>query len=223
MLLVLYKEGFERYSVYFVSLAVGVLLGASFLELIPEAMEILPKQSLLFVLLGFLSFYLLENMVIIHSCPEGDCPRHQIVGWMSFLGLLFHSLVDGIAIGAGFGLMKGLGIMIALAVIFHEFPEGVLTTALLLKAEFPRRRILFFAISVALATPVGVILSYAAARDLHPSILAALLAFTAGTFLYIAATDLLPETHKDYKKSNIFLVFFGVGFMFLLTKTIHSH
>src|SRR3989344_4648623 len=99
--LVLWKDKFtKKYSILFISFAVGTLLGASFFELIPESLELL-DNALIFILAGFIFFYLLENLIVVHICKEGDCTKHRI-GTMAIIGIGFHSLIDGIVIAVGF-------------------------------------------------------------------------------------------------------------------------
>ncbi len=213
VVLVLYYEGLKRYTVYLVSFAVGILLGASFFNLIPEAIQFIPSYASMTVLAGFLLFYLLENVVIIHSCAEAECKLHRL-GWMSFWGLFFHSLMDGVAIGAGFEVSKSLGIVTALAVIFHKLPGGIITAGLLLKANFKRRTTLYYSLSVGLATPFGAIITNLLAYQLTETIMGVLLASVAGSFIYVAAADLIPLTHDEHNIVNIFQVFLGVGVIF---------
>ncbi len=210
VLLVMYYRGFKRYTVYFISFAVGILLGASFLELMPEAIKYTPLYAHLTMLIGFLLFYLLENVVIFHSCSEADCKLHRL-GWMSFFGLFLHSLIDGVAIGAGFEISHSLGTATALAVIFHKLPAGIITTSLLLKANFKRRATFFYSLMVALATPLGAVLTKSIAYRFTETTMGIMLALVAGSFIYIAAADLIPLTHDEHNILNIAQVFFGVA------------
>src|SRR3989338_4307412 len=130
ILLVLKKaSSAKKYSINLISFAAGVLLAAAFLDLMPEAAG-LNESMFLFVLLGIVVFYFIENLAVVHMCKEEDCKAHQI-GMMSAIGIGFHSLIDGIAIAAGFSVSPALGIITAFAVIAHEFPEGVITMSLL--------------------------------------------------------------------------------------------
>jgi zinc transporter ZupT len=208
-----YHERLKDYMVYFVSFAVGGLLGASFFEIIPEAMELIAERALTVVLIGFLIFYLLENVFIIHSCAEAECDLHTL-GWMSLFGLFFHSFVDGVAIAAGFEVDQSLGVIAALAVIFHEFPEGMITTSLLLKANFERRPTMIYSIFVGLATPLGAILTGLFAQELSGKVVGIMLALAAGSFLYVASADLIPITHHEHKKLNMVAVLLGVAIVF---------
>jgi ZIP family zinc transporter/zinc and cadmium transporter len=219
MLLVLYKHKFAiKYSIYFVSFAVGILLGVTFFNLIPESIE-LYSQALIYVLVGFIVFYLLENLVVIHSCKEEDCEKHRI-SIMSVIGLGFHSLIDGIAIGVGFGISKEVGIVTGLGVTFHEFPEGIITLSLLFDSKIKRIKSIVYTVIVAIATPIGAIASFFLIKELSGNVLGLLIALAAGSFLYIAASDLIPETHKRFNKFNAVIVLIGIIFIYLITNLL---
>ena len=207
----------KKYSVLLISIAVGVLLGASFLQLIPEALA-LTSDALFYILIGFLAFYLIENIFVVHSCKEEDCRVHRMTT-MSVLGLGIHSLIDGVAIGIGFGVSFSLGIVTAIAVIAHEFPEGLITMSLLLNSKFRRKTSIFYGVLVAVATPIGAILSFFFIPNMTAQVMGILLALIAGTFIYIAASDLIPETHEKFSKFNALLVIVGILFIYAVTST----
>jgi len=208
----------KKYSILFISLAAGVLLGASFFQLIPQSMA-LNNSALLIILIGFLVFFLLENLVVVHICKEGDCTKHRI-GTMAVLGIGFHSLIDGIVIGIGFGISNVLGIIAAVAVISHEFPEGILTYSTLIHSKFDKVKSLLYSIGVALATPIGAVLTFLFIGDVSNAMLGGVLALAAGSFLYIASSDLIPETHEKFSRLNAFLVIFGVAFIFIIERLL---
>ena len=217
--LVLWKEKFtKKYSILFISFAVGTLLGASFFELIPESLELL-DNALIFILAGFIFFYLLENLIVVHICKEGDCTKHRI-GTMAIIGIGFHSLIDGIVIAVGFEISFALGIIAAIAVIAHEFPEGIITYATLIHSGYQKKKSIIFSIFVAIATPIGAIISLPFIKNVTEPILGGLLAVAAGSFLYIASSDLIPETHEKFSKLNALLVVFGILLLYFVEKTL---
>ncbi|OGI15643.1 hypothetical protein A3K63_04390 [Candidatus Micrarchaeota archaeon RBG_16_49_10] len=203
---VLYKkELVKKYSKYMVAIAAGILMGASFFDLIPEAMA-LNQNALMVVLAGIVIFYFLENMVVIHICEEEDCGGHRF-GIMTIMGLGVHSLIDGVAIGAGFGISSALGLVTTLAVISHEIPEGIITSSLLFASKFERRKGIMYSLGVALATPVGAVATALLLGSVSESFLGGLVALAAGSFIYISAADLIPETHKkSYSKTSLFVL-----------------
>lgn len=229
MWLVLVREAWaRRNSVYLIAFSAGVLLTTSLTEIIPESAELFPS-ALLVVLGTFFIFYLLEHSLLAHhhhltnlSAEGGKSQipnsadayaqreRHVPIEKMAFLGLAVHSLVDGLAIGAGFEVSVSLGILATLAVILHEVPEGIVTLSLFLHANYPRRRAATLTAIVALATPVGAIATAITPGTLHPATLGILLAIAGGSFLYVAAADLIPETHHARHVPAILLMLLGI-------------
>ena len=223
-LLIFYYEDYaKRNSVYFISFAAGIMLATSFFHLIPEAIEIKEISANIpaWVLCGFLIFYIIQNfLVTIHPCAEENCEVHQL-GIMSFIGLSVHSLLDGVAIAVGFEVSSSIGLFTAIAVILHEFPEGLITTGILIHTGTPRKKIWIYSIIVALATPFGAIASLLFLKNLPPNILGILLAITAGSFIYLASADLIPEIHKSNRKINSVILLFGIFLILILGKIFH--
>lgn len=223
-LLIFYYEDFtRRHSVYFISFAAGIMLATSFFHLIPEAAAIFPNVSGVsgWVLIGFLIFYIIQNFLItLHPCTEEQCAVHQL-GLMSFIGLSVHSLLDGVAIAVGFEVSPKIGLFTAIAVILHEFPEGLITTGILLHTGETRKKIWAYSTIVALATPFGAASALLFVKNLSPDILGVALALTAGSFIYLAAADLIPEIHKSNRKINSVILLSGVFIILLLGKIFH--
>jgi zinc and cadmium transporter len=222
--IVLTREAWARRgSIYLISFASGALLAASLLDILPESLE-LNENAIVYVLLSFLAFYILEQNVVVHAGhedPEGcseesEMHRRHTLGVVSFLGIGFHSLLDGVIIGAGFADSAVTGFIATVGVILHEFPEGLSMMAILLHAGLTRTKALAYSVVVALATPVGAIVSYLALQGIRADILGGLLGIAAGSFLYIAASDLIPETRRQSSPYNIPLVIGGMAILFVL-------
>lgn len=210
MLLILFREKWAKRNImHLMSLAAGLLLGAAFVNIIPESME-LNKNSILFVLGGFLLFYLIENLIMIHSCSEKYCKKHEVVGAVSLLGVGLHSLVDGFAIGIGFEISETVGIVASVAVIAHEVPEGMSSIIVAYYGGINRARALFYSTLVALATPFGATTTYLFMRNLPDAFLGSLLGIAAGSFIYVSAADLIPETHKRFNLFNVAWLLMGL-------------
>lgn len=217
--LLFYKETWSRRnSIYLVSFAAGVMLATAFLYLIPEAIS-LSNNALVAVLFGVLAFYVLQQLIDLHPCHDEQCRLHNM-GILSLIGLTFHSLLDGIVIALGFGINVSLGIMTTLAVVSHEFPEGITATSILMYAKMPRIKIILYSAIVALATPLGAIFFYPYLKGMSNEILGLLLAVAAGSFIYIASADLIPQTHKAQSKLNTIILLLGVVFLALISKLI---
>lgn len=223
VILVILRENLVlKYSHYVNSFAAGLLLGIAFFHLFPESLE-LSENALFFIFSGFIVFYLLENVMVIHSGSEihfrEKSDSQHSKGMVMFLGLFFHSLVDGILIGVGFEIDPKLGLLTSLGVISHELPEGVTTFALLINS-IRRKTALKMSIAVAAATPLGALVSLIFIGALSESAIGVLLAMAGGSFLYIAASDLIPETHEEKKFENAGFLLLGVIFLLLLSKIL---
>jgi zinc and cadmium transporter len=211
----------QKNLIYLISFSAGVLLSFSFIHLFPEAAELTPNAFLI-ILLSFLSFYILEHSLSLHVCKEKEeCETHQTFTLVSWVGLLVHSLIDGVIIGVGFEVSFALGILSTLAVLLHELPEGISSMAVMLYGSYSVSKAVTYSSLVALATPVGAILSFLLLREVEESFVGVLLAIAAGSFLYVAASDLIPEIHKKSKLLNIFLTLLGAFVPFIASIFLH--
>lgn len=216
-----FEDWTQRKVIFLISFAIGVLLSSAFLELLPEAAA--QNYSWFYwTLAAIVLFYLLEHFITIHIHSEKDFCEGQAnghtLGTISFLGLGFHSLIDGVVIGVSFGVSFNLGFLASLAIILHETAEGIFTYTMLIRDKIFGQKALFLSYLVALATPLGAILTFLFLPKGSAGFLGALLAFAAGSFIYIGASDLVPETHKKHNRFNIFLVLLGILFVFLIGK-----
>lgn len=180
----------------------GVLLGAVFFDLLPESLAVASAQGWNgriipgIVVAGFLLFYLTEQLLILHACPEGDCTNqaHQHIGRLSAVGLIVHSTLDGAAIGAASLLSWQTGLLVALAVVAHDSSDGLNTILLVTHGERAKRIDWLFLALDAIAPVGGGLLALVL---LPPAgVLAVFLGFASGFFLYTATSDLLPEAHR---------------------------
>jgi zinc and cadmium transporter len=184
---------------WLISYAVGTLLGAALLALLPEALERLaPSQALGSLLAGVLAFFLLEKMVLWRHCHDTDdeCRVHgRSAASLVIVGDAFHTFVDGAVIAAAVVTSVPLGVTTALAVAAHEIPQEVGDVAILLRAGYSRRR----AFTLNLLAGVGGILGAAGmlvGSQALPTLLPFVLSFAAGNFLYVAMADLIPDLHR---------------------------
>jgi len=201
------------------SLAAGLILGVAFLRLIPESLEI-NLHALPFVLVGFLALYLVETVVVFHGGAEIHYDgmhehMHSSKGWAVFAGLFLHSLIDGIVIGVGFEVSRALGVIAAASVTLHKLPEGAATFGLLI-SRIRRRPAFFLATAVAMASPVGSLVGLVALPGVDKSSLGCLLALAGGSFIYIGASDLVPETHTEHARLNATFLMVGVALAYIL-------
>lgn len=217
LLLVLFSEKWvNKYSYYIVSLAAGVLLGTAFFHLFPEAGELVGEEVFKWILLGFTFFFVIEALIGFHVCHEDDPEECHVLGPVAGLGIFFHSLLDGIAIAIGFEVDPMLGLVTAIAVMIHELPEGIFTLSILFHTGMKRTRAIWWTIIVALATPIGALLTLLFFPDLGEDVLGILLAIAGGSFLYIAASDLVPESHKSRSIKTGLVMLVGLLVMYFV-------
>lgn len=204
----------KRNSLYFISFAGGVLVATGFLELLPEASGKTGVWAFP-ALVGVLGLFVIEHFMAIHECQDEKCDIHSI-GTISALGIGIHSFIDGVVIGTGFQASFSVGLLAALAVVVHELPEGAFTYGLLIANGQPERKSLLISWIVALATPVGTVLTYLALRGLGAEILGIMLGLSGGTFIYVGTADLLPQIHRRPNLRALAVMLSGVAFVVLL-------
>jgi zinc transporter ZupT len=191
----------------------GVLLGAAFLHIIPEAAALDGARAGLGLAGAFLAIFALEQYGLAHACPEcvaePACPVHPM-GWVAFGALGLHSLADGLSIVAGFAASEALGMMATLAVLVHKLPTGISLAAILLGSGFSQWRSFFLTMAVAVATPAGALLSWGLLVQVAPRTLALILGISAGSFVYVGASDILPRLHQERSLTLFLLLVLGV-------------
>lgn len=236
--LLLSQEARARLLPHLVSFAIGALLGAAFLALLPHALmghDVKTHTVTFAVLLGLLGFFLLEKLVIWRHCHTHDCEAHghaeQIEnarnaasGKLILIGDGIHNLVDGVLIAAAFLTDIHLGIVTSIAVIAHEIPQEVGDFAILLQSGFSRMKALAYNVATSLTTVVGGVVAYAWLA-LAEQVVPYVLAIAASSFIYIAVADLIPGLHKrpDFSDTvaQFSLIALGVGIIFIAHATMH--
>jgi zinc and cadmium transporter len=197
-----------------ISFCAGVLLGAVFFHILPESAPVLGDTMGYPIMAGFLMIFLLEKFIMVHPCEEGECDYHK-VGLSAYVGIGIHSVLDGVAIGAG--SLMNLSLVIILAVTIHKFPAALALSSMLVKgAEYSRRKILISMFIFALATPVGALLSYSILQDWDAHMVAIALGVSGGTFLYISVSDLLPTVFEEHEKGYKNLVCLCLGILVMI-------
>lgn len=233
-----------------VSFAVGTLLGAAFLEVIPHLFEESKnhQQSALYILGGILLFFILEKLVIwrhshehghghSHSHSHASAPPHPNTandngrsGLLIIVGDTFHNFTDGIVIAAAFIADPKLGWVTALAIIAHEIPQEIGDFIILLHSGYSKTKALLLNVVSSFATLVGALLAYFALREVQ-NLVPVCLGLAAASMLYIAVADLIPALHKrtTFKESaqQILLIGAGLGTIFLVKLILggagHAH
>ena len=197
-----------------ISFCAGILLGAVFLHVLPEISTVLGRQLGYSVMFGFLLIFVLEKFIMVHPCEEGECDYHKI-GIAAYIGIGFHSILDGIAIGAG--TMMNLSFIIILAVTLHKFPAALALSSLLVKGkEYTKKKILLSMFIFALATPVGALVAVFIFQGVDDYVVATALGISAGTFLFISIGDLLPTVYEEHEKGYKNLVSLCLGTLVMI-------
>jgi zinc and cadmium transporter len=180
-----------------ISYAVGTLLGAALLGLLPQALAGLPPPRAFATLLaGIFTFFILEKLVLWRHCHDTeDCVVHSSAAPLIIIGDAFHAFVDGAVIAAAVLTSLPLGITTALAIAAHEIPQEVGDVAILLAAGYSRGRAFGLNVLSGLAGIAGAALMLLWAKP-APAILPYVLAFASGNFLYVAMADLIPSLHR---------------------------
>lgn len=214
--LVIKEELLEKILLILVALSAGALMGGAFLHLIPEAVERFASYDIfLYVLAGFAFFFLVEKILFWRHCHKVKCPVHTFA-YMNLFGDAVHNFIDGLIIAASFVADIHLGIVTTLAVALHEIPQEIGDFGVLVYGGFEKNKALFLNFACALTVILGGVFGYFLSDYIEYSVVF-LLPFAAGGFIYISASDLIPEIRKEIslrKSINTFVVFlFGIGIM----------
>lgn len=198
-----------------VALSAGALMGGAFLHLIPEAMEA-SEYVPMFVLSGFISFFLIEKILHWRHCHKERCEIHTF-GYLNLIGDFVHNFIDGTIIAAAFLTNLNLGLVTTLAIIAHEVPQEIGDFGVLLYSGFRKTRALIMNFLVALTAVLGGVFGFFVSSWIS-GIIPFLLAFAAGGFVYIASSDLIPEIRKEMRMKRwlfSFVVFLlGIALMY---------
>lgn len=231
-----------------VSFAIGALLGAAFLAVLPHALSSASDADIhlipAVILLGLLGFFLLEKLVLWRHCHAHECEVHggpvthpdqpqaahashnhaSATGYLILFGDAVHNFVDGVLIAAAFMTDTHLGVVTALAVAAHEIPQEVGDFAILLHSGFSRIRALVYNIVSSLTTVIGGVLAYYS-LSLASSAVPYVLAVAASSFIYIAVADLIPGLHKRLELRATFeqLLLIGAGVLIIYTAHATLH
>jgi len=203
----------------------GTLLGSAFLDLIPEAMEgaVEAVTPFYYVILGIIVFFGMEKFLYWRHCHEEECPAHMFV-YLNLIGDGIHNFIDGMIIAATYVISFELGFATTLAVIFHEIPQEIGDFGVLIYGGFNKRKALTYNFFSAITAIVGAITTYFLTYLQRIEVL--LVPFAAGGFIYIAATDLMPELHKKYQiKVSIIqfiTIILGIGLIAYLGITMDA-
>ena len=213
------EKTLSKFLLFLISLSAGALMGGAFLHLLPEASEKLNNGNMYpIVLFSFVLFFLIEKLLHWRHCHKKNCQVHTF-GYMNLFGDAVHNFIDGLVIASTFIIDVKLGIITSFVIALHEIPQEIGDFGVLLYSEFSRKKALLANFLVALTAVFGGIFGYFLSFQIE-NMTSYLLPFTAGGFIYIAASDLMPEIRKEtsLRKSmlsfSIFLL--GIAIMYLV-------
>ena len=207
------------------SFTAGVLIAVSFFDILPEIFSIVSENklditpALIAIVAGFLAIHILEKLAVIHHAHEEEYAdhKHPTVGLIGASGLSFHSFLDGVGIGLGFQISSHIGLLIAIAVIAHDFSDGLNTVTLMLTHKNTTNKAMRLLAVDALAPVLGALSTFL--FSIPENVLVLYLGFFAGFLLYIGASDLLPEAHSKHSSFKMVgLTVLGAVLIFLVTR-----
>lgn len=203
----------------------GVLLAVVTFEIFPEITTLTNElniniiQPMIALVIGFMMFHILEKVLVMHYAEEDQYHEHKhpIVGVASGVAIAMHAFLDGIGIGLGFKISPTIGTFIALAVIAHDFSDGLNTVTLALVNKNTRNKAIKLLLLVAVAPILGIFSTQY--FTIPPFFLLLYLGYFAGFLLYIGASDILPEAHSDHSSiSTILMTIAGILLIFFVSQ-----
>lgn len=229
-IIISYKK-IKKFLHYFISFAAGTLIAVTFFDLMPHALEELDgimhiEQSIVWVVLGIVLFFLIERYIHWHHCDKESC-RDKPAGILVLTGDFVHNFLDGVLIAGAFMLNASTGLFTALTVAIHEIPQEFGDFAVLIHSGFSKRKALILNFISALSAVIGGVLGFFLFKQIEGIAPYAVL-LTAGGFLYVALSDIVPAMHQHDKNKNIVMVetiifvLTIIGFYFLLG-ALHGH
>jgi zinc transporter, ZIP family len=205
-----------------IALTGGVVVAVALFDVLPEALDagVEARRVMALVGVGFLAFFVAERALVLHHRDEPEQARaHARVGVLGAAGLSAHSFIDGLGIGLAFGVNTATGLLVFLAVVSHDFADGLNTVSFILRQSGNRKQAIRWLAVDAIAPLAGAIVG--ASLNVSHETLGYLLALYAGFFLFMGATDLLPEAHQHPSHARVALTVVGFGAVFALTLVAH--
>lgn len=199
-----------------IGFSAGALIGGAFLHLLPEALA--ERQSIItfyYLILGIVLFFSMERYFHWRHCHNGICDIHAFT-YLNLFGDGIHNFIDGLVIAASFIVSLKLGVVTTIAIILHEIPQELGDFAVLVYGGFTKKKALAYNFISALMAMAGAIAGYFLA-DFAKGFTAFILPLTAGGFIYIGASDLIPEIHKEtnLRRSSLAFIAFLFGIIFM--------
>ncbi len=199
----------RRNTTYFACFAAGVLIAVSFLHIVPKSFAMNPEAPA-WLFAGYMLMHVFNRFLTAYVCDRPEAANYAL-GLVPLVGIGFHSFLDGVVYSISFSVSLMTGLLVALGMVLHEFPEGIITYTLLLRGGFSAERSFLLAfLAAALTTPVGTLASYPFVSRIDPPLLGLVLALSAGALIYVGATHLLPRAELEPRRFSLAAVMAGV-------------
>ena len=216
--LAIQNKTLQKIVSYLVAFSIGGLLAGAFFHILPEAEEIIGLQtSLTFVLVGILLFFIVEKVFHWRHCHKENCEIHSFA-YVNLLGDSIHNFFDGVIIAGSFLVNFHVGLATTLAIMVHEIPQEIGDFGVLVHAGFSKRKALVANLLTALLAVLGGVMGYFLFAKIS-AVIPYLLALTAGGFVYLASSDLIPEIikEKSLRKSFLQIIIISLGILIMYT------
>ena len=198
----------------------GAIIGVAFFDLLPEAVALKNEaqgisQVSLMIGIGFIVYMILERMIVLHSFHESGCENTRHRGILGAGSLSLHSFLDGVIIGLAFQVSNSVGTIVTVAVLTHDFSDGINTITMIIRSGGERKQALRWLIADALAPVLGVCTTFF--YSIPKEALSIVLSVFCGCFIYIGASDLLPESHHAHPKTlTTFMTLLGMAVLYIV-------
>ena len=218
---------FRRHVHLLLGFGAGTLLGATFFDLLPEAISAgnsrgwSTQNELLLMVAGFVFFHVLERVIEFHMCPacDSELELRRHVGRWSALGLIGHSMLDGASIATASLVSWRVGLVVAIGIIAHDMSDGLNTMLLVTRGEQAHTNDFMYLLADAAAPLFGGLIIVVS--RLSPQALAIILGITSGFFLFTATGDLLPEAHRRSPGWAVTVsMLIGIGFIYAAVRAV---
>lgn len=204
------KKLLDKMLLSLVALSAGALMGTAFLHLLPESLEI--KNTFLLVLAGFILFFIIEKFLHWQHCHEEHCQVHSFA-YMNLIGGAIHNFIDGLIIASSFLISQVLGVVTTIAIAVHEIPQEIGNFGVLIYGGFKVNKALLINFIITLTKVLGGLVGFFIFKAYNIP-LAYITAIAAGGFIYIAASDLIPELREKHG-SLLHLIIFILGIVLM--------
>lgn len=218
--IVRFAEWGKRNVAYFMGFAAGVLMTTSLTHILPEAYE-MSAQAPVWVLVGFMVLHILNTLLNkygLHDHHGADIT----LGVIPMIGIGIHSLLDGVIHSVTFNVSIFTGVLAAIGMVLHEFPEGIVTFLLLDRGGLTRKKAILWAVVAAgVTTPLGTLISFPFIHSIERATLGGMLAFSAGALVYVGATHLIPEMQHEKRRNTLWAMLAGIAVALVIVLTKH--